>query len=602
MPDRKDKKRDAPISYRPPKELREEFYLRVQKSGLSTSAFLTKAVFSHDAPRQSRRPALEEKLLAKLLNEAAKIRKDLHELGEDQVGTPLMEEAVQTLTEIRAALLKGLGRNPWIPFASQRALGQDLATHLLNAHDNELVELAEVSGAIAGDLHGAFAEWEAQAHALTRCENYLYSLSVNPDPAQAPLNREQYFDYIDRVENKLGLSDQPRAVVFHSKYGREHCHVVWSRIDADNEKAVQLAFDREKLMMVTREFARDHGLELPDGYSKDREGKTKQRSLYEMHQERSTGFSKEQRMEQVTDAWRASDSPKAFVQALAEQGYILATGKRPYVLIDLYGNMNALPKLIDDKTVRTKDIRAFLEKEYPPESLPTVDEARALAERHRTEIEGYIRNEQQADALAELKRNQADRRKELEQAQTALKQRQHQDRVALAGNQKALRSSRRAAYLMQSKRIRKEREVRKSTGLAAFLGKVSGVEFLKMQLQKYQDRKRLLRYREDRDQLTISQAAEHKALDRRHEMQHLDLRRKIRALEKIEKRELKSLEESLRREVRIQDLGSRDHLPSLAPVLKKTAEKSKEKAREAAENAREEFNVVASSPKPIDLK
>ncbi|MES9970295.1 MAG: hypothetical protein ABW092_09690 [Candidatus Thiodiazotropha sp.] len=112
MPERKDKKRDAPISYRPPKELREEFYSRVQKSGLSTSAFLTKSVFSHDAPRQSRRPAIEEKLLAKLLFEAAKIRQELSDLDADQDSTPLMEEAVQTLTEIRAALLKGLGRNP----------------------------------------------------------------------------------------------------------------------------------------------------------------------------------------------------------------------------------------------------------------------------------------------------------------------------------------------------------------------------------------------------------------------------------------------------------------------------------------------------------
>ncbi len=76
-----------------------------------------------------------------------------------------------------------------------------------------------------------------------------------------------------------------------------------------------------------------------------------------------------------------SDSPKAFVQALADRGYILATGKRPYVLVDLYGHMNALPKLIDDKTVRTKDIRAFLEAEFPPESLPTVEEARELAAR-----------------------------------------------------------------------------------------------------------------------------------------------------------------------------------------------------------------------------
>ena len=36
-------------------------------------------------------------------------------------------------------------------------------------------------------------------------------------------------DYIARTEQALGLADQPRAVVFHVKEGREHCHVVWSR-------------------------------------------------------------------------------------------------------------------------------------------------------------------------------------------------------------------------------------------------------------------------------------------------------------------------------------------------------------------------------------
>ena len=71
------KKREAPISYRPPAALREEFHSRVEKSGLSASAFLTKSVFSNDAPRQSRRPATEEKLLAQLLAQAAQIREEL---------------------------------------------------------------------------------------------------------------------------------------------------------------------------------------------------------------------------------------------------------------------------------------------------------------------------------------------------------------------------------------------------------------------------------------------------------------------------------------------------------------------------------------------
>ena len=201
-----------------------------------------------------------------------------------------------------------------IPKASQRGGGQDLATHLLNEFDNEYVEVAQVNGAVAGDLHGAFGEWEAVATGFTKCRNYLYSLSVNPDLGQGQLTREQYLDYVNRVETKLGLEGQPRAVVFHIKDGREHCHAVWSRIDARAGKAIHLAFDHEKLMMVTREFARDHGLALPDGYRREpgneRDGKKKSLSLYEKVQERATGLSKEERMVTVTQAWQQSDSPR----------------------------------------------------------------------------------------------------------------------------------------------------------------------------------------------------------------------------------------------------------------------------------------------------
>ncbi len=114
MPDRKNTKREAPISYRPPKGLREEFHARVEKSGLSTSAFITKAVFATDPPRQSRRPGVEAELLARLLAQAAKIRDELHEIslaGGDERGA-VIEAAFDELTEIRAALLKASGRKP----------------------------------------------------------------------------------------------------------------------------------------------------------------------------------------------------------------------------------------------------------------------------------------------------------------------------------------------------------------------------------------------------------------------------------------------------------------------------------------------------------
>ena len=455
-----------------------------------------------------------------------------------------------------------------IPFGSQRALGQDLATHLLNEYDNELMEVAEVRGAIAQDLHGAFAEWEVQARALTQCRNYLYSLSVNPDPAQGELTREQYFDYIDRTEQELGLTGQPRAIIFHIKDGREHCHVVWSRIDADNGRAVQIAFDRQKLMMVTREFAREHGLSLPDGYFKDRNGKDRQLSLYEMHQQRTTGLTKEERMEHVTDAWRQSDSPKAFVQALAARGYILATGKRPYVLVDLYGHMNALPKLIDDKTVRTKDIRTFLEAEFPPETLPTVEKAKELAAAHRKAFDDHRDHKQKAEAVAHLMKAQARRRQELEDQQNVLRQRQHQERQALAQQHRAARDAQRAAWLAQIKSIRRQRSEHRPHGLAAFLGRVSGVELIRKAVHRYQDRKRYRSWLKERNRLRQRQDRQRRELARRHEMQALDLQRKIRALGHIDKRELKSLEESLRAEQRIADRGGRDRMPAIRIDLK----------------------------------
>lgn len=157
-----------------------------------------------------------------------------------------------------------------IPKGNQRGGGQQLATHLMNSFDNDRVAIAEVRGAIAQDLHGAFAEWYAESKA-TKCIKYLYSLSINPDHTQGPFTREHYDDFVRRVEDRLGLANQPRAVVVHVKHGREHWHVVWSRIDTDKMKAVQLSYDHEDLRTVAQEYARDHKIILPEGMRKNRE-------------------------------------------------------------------------------------------------------------------------------------------------------------------------------------------------------------------------------------------------------------------------------------------------------------------------------------------
>lgn len=488
-----------------------------------------------------------------------------------------------------------------IPFGSQRALGQDLATHLLNAQDNERLEVAQVRGAVARDLHGAFAEWEAQAHSLTHCTNYLYSLSINPDQRQGRLTKEQYLDYIERTEQRLGLSGQPRAVVFHIKQdkngvGREHCHVVWSRIDAEKDRARHVAFDHEKLMMVTREFARDHGLRLPDGYNKDvarnRRGRGYQMGLYDKRQEELGGLSLTEHKARVTAAWDRRDTARSFVRELEDMGYMLATGRKDYVLVDLNGTTKALPRLIDDKKVRIAQVREFLGKDFPKDSLPSVDEALALAAGHRAARELFVKNEQRIAREAadmqrrdELQRKQQPRRQAMEGETKALSERQRQARQEFTARQWGERAALRQSYLQESQRVRIERAANKPKGLAAFLGRISGVELITKTIHRYRDGVRHREFLARKSELAERQKREAQTQLRAQELESLTMRRRLRALELVEQRERKSLETKLLKDRRIEERERTERAP---PVP--------EKAREPHADT---FNKAAK--KPIDL-
>lgn len=106
-----EKIREAPISYRPPHELREQFRARVADSGLSVNAFITAAVFGDSAPKPARRASAPRADVARLLAETALLNERLKGLVGD-TDPALLEDAVRDLREIRAACLKALGRSP----------------------------------------------------------------------------------------------------------------------------------------------------------------------------------------------------------------------------------------------------------------------------------------------------------------------------------------------------------------------------------------------------------------------------------------------------------------------------------------------------------
>ena len=113
--------------------------------------------------------------------------------------------------------------------ASQRGSGAALAAHLMSGHDNEHVEIHRIQGFMGETIYEAFEEIEALSKA-TRCQQYLFSVSLSPLPDQKASTK--IFDRaIEEIAKKNGLENQPHIIVFHEKQGRRHAHCVWLRID-----------------------------------------------------------------------------------------------------------------------------------------------------------------------------------------------------------------------------------------------------------------------------------------------------------------------------------------------------------------------------------
>lgn len=251
-----------------------------------------------------------------------------------------------------------------------RAHGQELAHHLMNLADNDHVYLHGLDGFVAQDLFGAFAEAEAISQA-TQCQKYLFSLSLNP-PAAASVPVEVFEDAIARVEKALGLSGQPRAVVFHEKNGRRHAHCVWSRIDAGVLKAVPLPHFKRKLTALAREIYLAQDWDMPAGFRDAAERDSNNFSRAEAGQAKAAARDPKALKAMFRQCWATSDSRAAFAAALHDQGFLLARGdRRGFVAVGGEGKVWSLSRWCG---VRPGEMRARLGSE---EDLPALEDALA---------------------------------------------------------------------------------------------------------------------------------------------------------------------------------------------------------------------------------
>lgn len=264
-----------------------------------------------------------------------------------------------------------------------RTTPQQLATHLGNAEKNERVSLVETRGTVARDLRGALVEMDAYAIG-TKCQKSLYHAAISPEPPHR-LTDDQRAEAIDALETKLGLDGHARVVVMHEKLGRQHIHVVWSRIDLEKMRSVSDSHNYRKHEEVARDLERRFGHDRVQGAHHERDGVTRPDrtpSRAELQQQERTGITGKRVKDEVTSAFRASDGPEAFEAALEDRGYLLARGdRRDYVIIDLKGGIHSLARRIDG--LKAAELREFMAGIWA-ETVPNIEHAREIvAERER---------------------------------------------------------------------------------------------------------------------------------------------------------------------------------------------------------------------------
>ncbi len=287
---------------------------------------------------------------------------------------------------------------------NERGYGAELARHLLNPRNNDHVTVHAVEGFMADDLLGAFAETEAISGA-TQCRNYLFSLSLNP-PMGETVSIEAFEEAVAAAERKLGLTGQPRAIVFHEKNGRRHAHAVWSRIKAAEMLAIEMPHYKRKLGDISRLLYLKNDWDMPEGFRDAAKPDPGNYSRQEAGQARRLKRDPRAVKAMFRRLWQMSDSRAAFAAALKEEGFLLARGeRRGFVAVDADGKIWSLSRWCG---VKPKDLRARL---GPEGDLPSVEDV--LAEigelkPQKAEPANPVFDKQRADLVARQRQERAD--------------------------------------------------------------------------------------------------------------------------------------------------------------------------------------------------
>lgn len=231
--------------------------------------------------------------------------------------------------------------------------GRGLGAYLLQ-DKNDRVQQWDIRGDIPRDLIDTLNDWRSDSLG-TNCTKPLYHAQLNPDRA---LSQEEWNKAIKIFEKEMGLQHQPRAIVLHEYKGREHLHLVYSRMD-EHGKAISDSWNYVHHEKSARAIERQLGLEKTQGVFIDREGQRIERTPNHAALQQGERLNKNpnQIKAEISALYQSTaQDGTAFIKALQNQGYTLAQGNsRNYVIIDNTGGVHSLSRTAKVKVAELRE-------------------------------------------------------------------------------------------------------------------------------------------------------------------------------------------------------------------------------------------------------
>ena len=275
--------------------------------------------------------------------------------------------------------------------SSSRSKASELASHLTNSEENEIIDFSDTRGLLAKGVHDALEDMELLSKLSPYCQKHLYHVSINPEEM---LRAEDWKTVWKKYEAEFGLTENAFIEVTHIKQGREHKHRVYERVRFEDGQAVSLPHTYQRNEKIARILEYELGQPLTlgkhnrsvmkrlqaegrDDVVEWMQGAEKQSrpvaiaNSTDQQQAKRTGITVAQVRNDLKQAYENSQTGAVFSSVIAERGYLLVRGdRRDFVIVDRAGGVHSPRRRLGVKAKELRD--RWQDIDY--ERLPSVKE------------------------------------------------------------------------------------------------------------------------------------------------------------------------------------------------------------------------------------